>query len=105
MLKTLDSFEFKVQPSINQPLIRELMSGGYVDERENVLFIGNSGTGKTHLATTLAFSACQQGRKVRFFSATGMVTALLERCGGQRQRCANHNSRRRLDPTKQWDNR
>ena len=40
VLKTLDSFEFKVQPSINQPLIRELMSGGYVDERENVLFIG-----------------------------------------------------------------
>ena len=79
MLKTLDSFAFKVQPSINQPLIRELMSGGYVDERENVLFIGNSGTGKTHLATALAFSACQQGRKVRFFSATGMVTALLER--------------------------
>ena len=79
VLKTLDSFEFKVQPSINQPLIRELMSGGYVDERENVLFIGNSGTGKTHLATALAFSACQQGRKVRFFSATGMVTALLER--------------------------
>lgn len=71
VLKTLDSFEFKVQPSINQPLIRELMSGGYVDERENVLFIGNSGTGKTHLATALAFSACQQGRKVRFFSATG----------------------------------
>ena len=79
VLKTLDSFEFKVQPSINQPLIRELMSGGYVDERENVLFIGNSGTGKTHLATALTFSACQQGRKVRFFSATGMVTALLER--------------------------
>ena len=79
MLKTLDSFAFKVQPSINQPLIRELMRGGYVDERENVLFIGNSRTGKTHLATALAFSACQQGRKVRFFSATGMVTALLER--------------------------
>ena len=105
MLKTLDSFAFKVQPSINQPLIRELMRGGYVDERENVLFIGNSRTGKTHLATALAFSACQQGRKVRFFSATGMVSALLERRGGQRQRCANHNSRRRLDPTKQWDNR
>ena len=55
------------------------MRGEYIDQRENVLLIGNSGTGKTHLATALAFSACQQGRKVRFYSATGIVTTLLER--------------------------
>jgi DNA replication protein DnaC len=79
VIKTLDSFEFKAQPSINQTLIRELMRSEYIDQRENVLLIGNSGTGKTHLATALAFSACQQGRKVRFYSATGMVTTLLER--------------------------
>ena len=77
--KTLESFDFAEQPSINQPLIRELMSGEYIEKRENVLLIGNSGTGKTHLATALAFGACQQGRKVRFYSATGMVTTLLER--------------------------
>jgi len=40
---------------------------------------GNSGTGKTHLATALAFAACQQGRRVRFFTATGLATQLLER--------------------------
>jgi DNA replication protein DnaC len=40
---------------------------------------GNSGTGKTHLATALAFAACQQGRGVRFFTATGLATRLLER--------------------------
>jgi len=79
VIKTLDSFDFKVQPSINQSLIRELMRSEYIDQRENILLIGNSGTGKTHLATALAFSACQQGRKVRFYSATGMVTTLLER--------------------------
>ena len=79
VLKTLDSFDFTSQPSINQPLIRELMSGDYIDRHENVLLIGNSGTGKTHLGTALAFAACQQGRKVRFYSATGMVTTLLER--------------------------
>ena len=79
VIKTLDSFEFKAQASISQPLVRELMRGEYIDHRENVLLIGNSGTGKTHLATALAFSACQQGRKVRFYSATGMVTTLLER--------------------------
>tara|TARA_B100000315_G_C14572511_1_gene586317 strand:+ start:1663 stop:2457 length:795 start_codon:yes stop_codon:yes gene_type:complete len=79
LIKTLDSFDFKAQASISQPLVRELMRGEYIDQRENVLLIGNSGTGKTHLATALAFSACQQGRKVRFYSATGMVTTLLER--------------------------
>ena len=79
VLKTLESFDFTAQPSINQPLIRELMSGDYIDKHENVLLIGNSGTGKTHLGTALAFGACEQGRKVRFYSATGMVTTLLER--------------------------
>lgn len=79
VVKTLDSFDFSRQPSINQALVRELASGEYMDHRENVLLIGNSGTGKTHLATALAFTACQQGRHVRFFTATGLVTRLLER--------------------------
>jgi len=79
VLKTLDTFDFSAQPSINEALIRELMRGEYMDRRENVLLIGNSGTGKTHLATALAFAACQQGRGVRFFTATGLVTQLLER--------------------------
>lgn len=79
MVKTLDTFDFKAQPSINEQLVRELLRGEYIDQRENVLFIGNSGTGKTHLATALAFAAAQQGRGVRFFTATGLVTQLLER--------------------------
>ena len=79
VLKTLDTFDFAAQPSINQALVRELARGEYMDHRENVLLIGNSGTGKTHLATALAFAACQQGRRVRFFSVTGLVTQLLER--------------------------
>ena len=79
VLKTLDTFDFAAQPSINEALVRELMRGEYIDRRENVLLIGNSGTGKTHLATAMAFAACQQGRGVRFFSATGLVTQLLER--------------------------
>lgn len=79
VLKTLDTFDFKAQPALNQELVRQLVRGEYLDRRENVLFIGNSGTGKTHLATALAFAACQQGRSVRFFSATGLVTQLLEK--------------------------
>ena len=79
VVKTLDTFDFKAQPSINQELIRELMRGEYMDQKENVLFVGNSGTGKTHLATSLAFEACCQGKAVRFFSVTGLVTQLVER--------------------------
>ena len=79
VVKTLDSFRFEAQPSINQPLVRELAHGEFIKERENVLLIGNSGTGKTHLATALAFAACQMGFKIRFFGVTGLVTQLLER--------------------------
>jgi len=78
VVKTLDSFDFTAQPSINQALIRELMGGAYLDQRENLLFLGNSGTGKTHLACALGFAACGQGRRVRFFSALALVTLLLE---------------------------
>jgi DNA replication protein DnaC len=78
VLKTLDTYDFGVQPSVNQALVRELMRGEWIGRRENVLMIGNSGTGKTHLATALAFAACQQGRRVRFFTTTGLVTRLLE---------------------------
>jgi len=78
VIKTLDTFDFAAQPSINRALVRELVRGEYLDRRENVLLIGNSGTGKTHLATALGFAACRQGRRVRFFTVTGLVTQLLE---------------------------
>jgi len=78
VIKTLDTFDFQTQPSIRQKQVRELMTGEYVDRRENVLFVGNSGTGKTHLATALGLIACQQGKKVRFFTAAGLITRLAE---------------------------
>ena len=78
VIKTIDTFDFKAQPSINEPLVRELLGGEFIDKRENVLFIGNSGTGKTHLACAVAFAACVQGRRVRFSTVTGLVTELLE---------------------------
>ena len=78
VVKTLDTFDFKAQPSVNESLVRELMRGEYIAKKENVLIIGNSGTGKTHLATALAFAACAQGRKVRFHTVTELVRQLLE---------------------------
>jgi len=78
VVKTIDTFDFKAQPSINQALVRELMSGEYISKREKVLMVGNPGTGKTHLATALGFAACAQGKRVRFTTTTAMVTALLE---------------------------
>ena len=76
--KTLDGFDFDAQPSINQHLVHQLGAGEYIDARENVLFIGNSGTGKTHLATALGLAACAQGKRVRFWGVTALVTHLLE---------------------------
>jgi DNA replication protein DnaC len=78
VIKTIDTYEFSAQPSINEALVRELLRGEYLEKRENVLLIGNPGTGKTHLASALAFSACAQGRKVCFYAATHLVTQLVE---------------------------
>jgi DNA replication protein DnaC len=78
VLKALDTFDFAAQPSSNEALIRELMRGEYIAARENVPLVGNSGTGKTHLACALAFAARALGRRVRFFTVTGLVTGLLE---------------------------
>jgi DNA replication protein DnaC len=78
VVKTIDTFDFKAQASINEPLIRELLRGDYIKNRENILLIGNSGTGKSHLATALGFAACAQGRKVRFTTVMQLVTELME---------------------------
>ena len=78
VLKTIESFDFKVQPAINEPLVRELLRSEYLTKHENVLLVGNAGTGKTHLATALGFAACSQGKRVRFYTTTGLVTQLLE---------------------------
>ena len=78
VLKTIEGFDFAAQPGINEVLVRELLVGEFIDRNENVLLIGNSGTGKTHLAIALGLAACHEGRSVRFFGVTGLVTALLE---------------------------
>lgn len=78
VIKTIESFEFEAQPSINPPMVRQLLAGDYIAGKENVLFVGNPGTGKTHLATALGYAPCAQGRRVRFMTTSGLVTQLLE---------------------------
>lgn len=76
--KTLDEFDFAARPSVNKAQILDLARGDYLTRRENVLFVGPSGTGKTHLATALAMAACAQGKKVRFWRVTELITTLRE---------------------------
>lgn len=76
--KLLDEFDFSARPSINKPLVLQLIQGDYLDRRENILLVGPSGTGKSHLATALGMAACAQGRRVRFFRVTELITLMLE---------------------------
>ncbi len=78
VIKSIESFDFGAQPSINQPLAQQLLTGEYIVRKENVLLVGNPGTGKTHLATALGYAACAQGRRVRFTTTSALVTQLLE---------------------------
>lgn len=77
-VKTLDSFDFTAQPSINKTLVVELMRCVYLDHRENILLVGSPGTGKTHLATALGVEACHRGKKVRFCRVTELITQMME---------------------------
>jgi DNA replication protein DnaC len=75
-VKTLDEFDFRFQPSIDQKLVRELATGRYVTQGENVLVFGPPGVGKTHLAIALGRAAVEAGHSVLFTSATALLATL-----------------------------
>ncbi|HEX3418998.1 MAG TPA: ATP-binding protein [Stellaceae bacterium] len=77
-VKSLDSFEFAAIPSLNKTLVLELARCEYVARRENVIAVGNSGTGKTHIALGLGLAACQKGLSVGFVTAAALVHELIE---------------------------
>jgi DNA replication protein DnaC len=77
-VKSIDSFEFKAIPSLNKMLVLELARCDYVNRNENVIAVGNSGTGKTHTALALGLAACQKGLSVGFLTASALVHELIE---------------------------
>lgn len=91
MTKDFDTFDFAAVPALNKQKILELARGEWIEQRYNICLLGNSGTGKTHLATAWGLAACRQGKKVRFFTAAALVNHLekaqkqyqLDRCLGQ----------------------
>lgn len=77
-LKTLDAFNFADNPAIPQTTLAQLAQGDWIDRGENLILVGESGTGKTHLATALAVAACHQHRRVRFTTLAQIANELIE---------------------------
>lgn len=77
-IKTLDEFDFAQIPSLPKPLIHTLAQGEFIKKKENVICLGNSGTGKSHIATALGVAAIAMGYKVRFTSVVHLVQELLQ---------------------------
>ena len=77
-VKSLDTFDFLAIPSLNKALVLELARCEYIDRKNNVIAVGNSGTGKTHVALGLGLAACQRGLSVGFTTAAALVHELIE---------------------------
>jgi len=83
VLRTLDELDFSVIRSLSKTKVLQLSHGEYIQQCENIALIGGIGTGKTHVgkthvATSLGLCACEQGHKVRFYTAAGLINELLE---------------------------
>jgi DNA replication protein DnaC len=78
VVKSLDTFEFLAIRSLNKALVLELARCEFIERKENILALGNSGTGKTHIALALGLAACQKGFRVRFTTAASLAHELIE---------------------------
>lgn len=78
LVKTLETFDPAAAPELDIRLLRDLAGGGYIRERRNVIFLGRSGAGKTHMATALGIEACRNNFRTRFVTCCGLVNELIE---------------------------
>ena len=78
LIKTMEGFDFDLTPDLDIRLVRELSGCDYIKERRNIIFLGRSGTGKTHLATALGVEACKNNYRTRFVSCYALVNELIE---------------------------
>ena len=78
MLKPLETFDLSAVPELDIRLFRELVTCEYIREHRNVIFLGKSGTGKTHMATALGLEACKNNYRTRFVTCYGLVNELIE---------------------------
>ena len=78
VIKELADFDFSCLPMLNKAQILDLARGEYIQQKQGLILIGNPGLGKTHLALGLAAAACRDGRRVRFWTAAGLVNELIQ---------------------------
>jgi len=78
LLKPIETFKFEAAPDLDLRLVKELLSGEYLTEKRNIIFLGKSGTGKTHLATAIGMAACSQGVRTRFTTGCELANELIE---------------------------
>lgn len=78
VIKELADFDFSCLPMLNKAQILDLTRGEYIQQKQGLILIGNPGLGKTHLALGLASAACREGRRVRFWTAAGLVNELIQ---------------------------
>ena len=77
-IKTIDTFEFAQAPYLNKKEIMDLLTLDFIDDNKNIIFVGDQGTGKTHLVTSIGIEACKQGKSVLFFTAASLGNKLIE---------------------------
>lgn len=96
LAKDLDSFEFAASP-VNEDQVRDLHQGGFIRDKKNVILVGGTGTGKTHLAIALGREAARTGRRVRFYNLVDLANDLeREQASGRPGRLADHLGRQDL---------
>ena len=74
----LDTFDVQAIPSVNKTLVMQLARCEYIERKENVIAVGNSGAGKTHVALGLGLAACQRGVSVGFTTAAGLMHEMMK---------------------------